>query len=85
MNKIDHYLKGKKVIALATEFTALKPKAYSYLTDATDENKKAKDTKKYFIKRKLKFVDYKHRSDANQLEKNKPARKKVLHKIIKNL
>ena len=45
---------------IMTEFVALRPKAYSYLTtDDFKEDKKAKGTKKYVIKQKLKFSDYK--------------------------
>ena len=43
-----------------TEFTSLRPKTYSYLTNDNERNKNAKDTKKCLIKRKLKFEDYKH-------------------------
>ena len=53
---IDHYLQEriKKVIGLMkdelggrviTEFVALRPKTYSYLTDDCKEDKKAKGTK----------------------------------------
>ena len=51
--------KNKKVIGLMkdelggkimTEFVALRPKTYSYLTDDGKENKKAKGTKKCVIK-----------------------------------
>ena len=35
---------GQKIM---TEFTTLRPKTYSYLTDYTDETKKAKCTKTY--------------------------------------
>ena len=61
--------KNKKVIGLMkdklggkimTEFVALRPKTYSYLTDDCKEDKKAKGTKKCVIKRKLKFDDYKY-------------------------
>ena len=61
--------KSKKVIGLTkdelggkimTEFVALRPKTYSYLTDDYKEDKKAKTTKKYVIKRRLKFNDYKY-------------------------
>ena len=48
------------------EFVRLRAKTYSYLKDNNDEDKKAKDTKKCVIKRKLKFED--------QIEK--PFRKK---------
>ena len=60
--------KNKKVIGLmkdelggkiTTEFVALKPKTYSYLTDDCKEDKKAKGTKKCVIKGRLKFNDYK--------------------------
>ena len=42
-----------------TEFVALRPKTYSYLTDDCKEDKKAKGTKKCVIKRRIKFNDYK--------------------------
>ena len=48
---------GGKII---TEFVTLKPKAYSYLTNAGKEDKKAKETKKCIIKRMIKFNDYKN-------------------------
>ena len=56
--------KNKKVIGLMkeelggkiiTEFVALRPKTYSYLTDDCKEDKKAKGTKKCDIKR---YKDY---------------------------
>ena len=60
--------KNKKVIGLMkdelggrimTEFITLRPKAYTYLTDDGKEDKKAKGTKKFVIKRMIKFDDYK--------------------------
>ena len=60
--------KNKKVIGLTkdelggkifTEFVTLRPKTYSYLTDDSKEDKKAKGTKKWVIKKKIKFDDYK--------------------------
>ena len=60
---------NKKVIGLMkdelggkimTEFVALRPKTYSYLTDDGNSDKKAKGTKKCVIKRILKFNDYKN-------------------------
>ena len=48
-------LRGK----IMTEFVALRPKNYSYLTDDCKEDRKAKETKKCVIKRRLKFSDYK--------------------------
>ena len=56
---------GRKIM---TEFSALIPKTYSYLTDDRDEDKKAKGKKRSVIKRKLKFEDYKHRLEATELE-----------------
>ena len=61
--------KNKNVIGLMkdelggriiTEFVALRPKTYSYLTDDCEEDKKAKGTKKCVIKRVIKFNDYKN-------------------------
>ena len=61
--------KNKKLIGLMkdelggrviTEFVALRPKTYSYLTDDFKEDKKAKGTKKCVIKRMIKFDDYKN-------------------------
>ena len=37
----------------------LRAKTYSYLKHNNNEDKKAKDTKKCVLKRKLKFQDYK--------------------------
>ena len=54
-----------------TEFVALRPKTYSYLTDDNDENKRAKGTKNCALKRNLKFEDYKYCLEATQLEKKK--------------
>ena len=68
--------KNKKVIGLMkdelggkimTEFVALGPKTYSYLTDYCEEDKKAKGTKKCVIKRRLNFNDYKHCLLNNQI------------------
>ena len=47
---------GGKIIM---ESKTLKPKTYSYLTDDCKEDKKAKGTKKFVIKRNIKFNDYK--------------------------
>ena len=69
--------KNKKVIDLIKDelggqimkqFVGLKAKTYSYLKDNNDEDKKAKDTKKCVIKRKLKFKDYKKYLKAAQIE-----------------
>ena len=59
--------KNKKVIGLMkdelggeiiTEFIALRPKTYSYLTNNDKIDKKAKGTKKCIIKKMIKFDDY---------------------------
>ena len=61
--------KNKKVIGLMkdelggqiiTEFIALRPKTYSYLTDNNKIGKKAKGTKKCAINKMIKFDDYKN-------------------------
>ena len=59
------YELGGKLMA---DFAVLRQKTHSYLTDGNDKNKKAKGTKKYVIKRILKFEDYKRYVVANQLE-----------------
>ena len=60
--------KNKKIIGLMkdelggeiiTEFIALRPKTYSYLTDNDKKDKKAKGTKMCVIKKMIKFDDYK--------------------------
>ena len=48
---------GGKII---TEFVTSRPKTYSYLTDDRKEDKKAEGTKKFVIKRMIKFNDYKN-------------------------
>ena len=53
------------------EFVGLRAKIYSYLRENNDEDKKAKSTKKCFIKRKLKFQDYKNFLEASQIENKK--------------
>ena len=60
---------NKKVIGLMkdelgggiiTEFVALRPKVYSYITNDFTELKKAKGTKKCVVKKMLRFSDYKN-------------------------
>ena len=48
------------------KFVGLRPKTYSYLQDKNDEGKKAKGTKKYAVRRKLKFEDYQKCLSASQ-------------------
>ena len=50
------------------EFGELRAKTYRYLIDDGSEDKKAKDTKKCVIKRKLEFENYKNCLEATQLE-----------------
>ena len=67
---------NKKVIGLMKdelggeiimEFTALRPKTYSYLTDNDKIDKKAKGTKKCTINKIIKFNDYKKRLLNNEV------------------
>ena len=55
--EVDRSLSTGRVI---TEFSTLRPKTYSYLTDDFKEDKKVKGTKKCVIKRMIKFNDYKN-------------------------
>ena len=57
--KVIRLMKDELGGKIMTEFVALRPKTYSYLTDDCEEDKKAKGTKKCVIKRRLKFNDYK--------------------------
>ena len=52
-------MKDKLGGKIMKEFVRLRAWTCSYLKDNNDEDKKAKDTKMCFIKRKLKFQDYK--------------------------
>ena len=70
-------MKDELIRKLMKKFPALRTNTYTYLTDDSDENEKAKH-KKCVIKQKLKFEDYKHclkatplENKINQLEKNK--------------
>ena len=53
---------------LTTKFVGLRAKTYIYLIDDGSKDKKAKSTKKYVMKRKLKFGNYKKCLKATQLE-----------------
>ena len=57
--KVTGLMKDELGEKIMTEFIALRPKAYSYLMYDSGSDKKAKGTKKYVIKRRLKFNDYK--------------------------
>ena len=67
MKSIGHYLqeKNKKVMGMMkdelggkimTEFAALRPKTYSYLMDDGKNDKKAKRTRKFVIKKYLNLM-----------------------------
>ena len=58
--KVIGLMKGELGGKIITEFVALRPITYSYLTDDCKEDKKAKGTKKCVIKRMIKFNDYKN-------------------------
>ena len=47
----------------------MKSKNMCYLKDKNDEDEKAKATKEWVIKRKIKFQDYKNCLEASQVEK----------------
>ena len=59
IKKVIGLMKDELEGKIMTEFVALRPKTYSYLTDDCEEDKKTKGTKKCVIKRRLKFSDYK--------------------------
>ena len=48
-------MKDELVRKVMTKFVELRAKPYSYLIDESSEDKKAKNAKKFIIKRKLKF------------------------------
>ena len=58
---------GRKIM---TKFVGLKAKPYNYLIDGDGEDKKAKDTKKCVIKRKIKFENSIRSNSSEQLENN---------------
>ena len=49
------------------EFVGLRSKTYSHLKDNNEEDKKAKGTKKFVIKRKLYFQDYQNCLEAAEI------------------
>ena len=57
--KLIGFMKDELGGNIITEFAALEPKTYLYLTDDDKDVKKAKGTKKCVIKRILRFNDYK--------------------------
>ena len=61
-------MKGESGGNLMIKSVGLWSKTCSYLTDEGTEDKKSKCTKKYAIKRKLKFENYNYCLEATQLE-----------------
>ena len=66
--KATGLMRDELIAAMVKEVVRLRTKTYSYLTGSNYEDKKAKDTKKGVIKRKLKFEDYKKCLEAAQTE-----------------
>ena len=51
-----------------TKFVGLRAKTYSFLIDDGSKDKQVKNTKKYVIKRKLKFKNYDNFLEATRLD-----------------
>ena len=66
IKKVIGLIKDELGGGIITEFVALRPKTYSYMTDEFIEMKKAKGTKKCIAKKMLKFEDYKKRLFDNE-------------------
>ena len=58
--KVLGLMKDELEGTIISEFVALRPKTYSYLTDVDNNVKKAKATKECVIKRILQFNDFKN-------------------------
>ena len=58
--KVTGLMKDELGGCIITEFVALRPKTYSYITNDFTEFKKAKGTKKCVVKTMLRFSDYKN-------------------------
>ena len=61
-------MKDELVGKIMIKFFEFRAKTYSYLRDDSNEDNKAKGTKKCVKKRKLKFEDYKNCLEATQTE-----------------
>ena len=66
--KVTRLMKDESGGKIMIELVGLRAKTYSYLTDDSSKDKKAKDTKKCVIKRKLTFENYKNCLGATQLD-----------------
>ena len=67
--KVIGLMKGELDGKIMAKLVGLRAKTYSYLVDDISEDKKAKNTKKCFIKRKHKFKNYKKCFKATQFDK----------------
>ena len=67
--KVIGLMKGELDGKIMAKFVGLRAKTDSYLVDDVSEDKKAKNTKKCFIKRKLKLKNYKKCFKATQSDK----------------
>ena len=69
-----------------TKFVGLRSETYSYLTDDSSEDKKAKGTKKCVKKTKLKFGNYKNRFEWTQLNnKINYLEKKIMYIVLEKI
>ena len=55
-NKLIGVMKNELGGKIMTQFSTLRPKTYSYLTNNNNKNKKAEGTRKCVIERKLKCI-----------------------------
>ena len=66
--KVNGLVKDKLGRKITTIFVALRPKTYSYSMEDDNSDKRAMGTKKYVIKRELKFINYENCNKATQLD-----------------
>ena len=57
IEKVTELMKDESDAKIMKEFGGLRAKRYGYLAYDKDKDKKAKDTRKQVIKRKIKFED----------------------------
>ena len=56
--KVIGLMRDKLGVKILIKFVSLRPKKYSYLMDHGNSDKRTKGTKKFVIKRELKFKNY---------------------------